>query len=158
MTPDLTASAPLKDKTLAAWLAFLGGPLGLHRFYLHGWGDLWGWLHPIPTALGLWGLERLKVLGQDDALAWWLLPLLALQIAQTCLTAILYALRTPAQWNGRHNPDLDPQAAVGQTRWLTVGAIVGALMVGAVALMSGLALGIQHYVESEVSSARSLQD
>jgi hypothetical protein len=42
----------MKNKTLAAWLAFLGGPLGLHRFYLHGLGDPWGWLLPIPTALG----------------------------------------------------------------------------------------------------------
>ncbi|MFO1212089.1 MAG: NINE protein, partial [Paenacidovorax caeni] len=24
----------MKSKTLATWLAFLGGPLGLHRFYL----------------------------------------------------------------------------------------------------------------------------
>ena len=30
---------PMKNKTLATWLAFLGGPLGLHRFYLHGFGD-----------------------------------------------------------------------------------------------------------------------
>ena len=43
----------MKNKTTAAWLAFLGGPLGLHRFYLHGLGDWLGWLLPIPTALGL---------------------------------------------------------------------------------------------------------
>jgi TM2 domain-containing membrane protein YozV len=42
----------MKNKTVAAWLAFLGGPLGLHRFYLHGLGDMLGWLLPIPTALG----------------------------------------------------------------------------------------------------------
>ena len=24
----------MKNKTLATWLTFLGGPLGLHRFYL----------------------------------------------------------------------------------------------------------------------------
>ena len=28
-----------KNKTVATWLALLGGPLGLHRFYLHGLGD-----------------------------------------------------------------------------------------------------------------------
>ena len=37
-----------KNKTLATWLSFLGGPLGLHRFYLHGLGDWLGWLLPIP--------------------------------------------------------------------------------------------------------------
>ena len=50
----------MKNKTVAAWLAFLGGPLGLHRFYLHGLGDLPGWLLPIPTALGLYGIERVQ--------------------------------------------------------------------------------------------------
>ena len=42
----------MKNKTLATWLTFFGGPLGLHRFYLKGLGDLWGWLLPLPTALG----------------------------------------------------------------------------------------------------------
>ena len=42
----------MKNKTLAAWLAFLGGPLGLHRFYLHGMWDLIGWLLPLPPAPG----------------------------------------------------------------------------------------------------------
>ena len=37
----------MKSKTLATWLAFLGGPLGLHRFYLHGARDLLGWLLPL---------------------------------------------------------------------------------------------------------------
>ena len=50
----------MKNKTVAAWLAFLGGPLGLHRFYLHGLGDMLGWLLPIPTALGLYGVQRVQ--------------------------------------------------------------------------------------------------
>ena len=57
-----------KNKTLATWLTFLGGPLGLHRFYLKGFGDLLGWLLPIPTALGLYGVEdgqRLTALGMN---------------------------------------------------------------------------------------------
>ena len=35
----------LKNKTLAAWLAFIGGQLGLHRLYLYGLSDLWAWAH-----------------------------------------------------------------------------------------------------------------
>lgn len=54
---------PMKNKTFAAWLAFIGGPLGLHRFYLHGLGDWLGWLLPIPTALGWYGIERVQQLG-----------------------------------------------------------------------------------------------
>ena len=79
----------MKNKTLAAWLAFLGGPLGLHRFYLHGLRDLWGWLLPIPTALGLYGIERVQKVGQDDVLSWWLIPLLGFTIAGCGLTAIV---------------------------------------------------------------------
>ena len=47
-----------KNKTVAAWLAFVGGPLGLHRFYLHGLSDMLGWLLPLPTALGLYGVGK----------------------------------------------------------------------------------------------------
>ena len=43
----------MKNKTLAVWLSFVAGPLGLHRFYLRGFGDLLGWFLPIPTAIGL---------------------------------------------------------------------------------------------------------
>lgn len=34
-----------KNKTFAALLSFLFGAAGLHRFYLRGSGDRWGWLH-----------------------------------------------------------------------------------------------------------------
>ena len=84
----------MKSKTLAAWLALVGGPLGLHRFYLHGLGDVLGWLLPIPTALGLYGIERVQKLGQDDTLSWFLIPLLGFTVAACCLTAIVYGLMT----------------------------------------------------------------
>ena len=54
----------MKSKTLATWLAFFGGPLGLHRFYLRGFGDLLGWALPIPTALGVYGINRVGQFGQ----------------------------------------------------------------------------------------------
>jgi len=37
-----------RSKSLATWIAVLGGSLGLHRFYLHGLRDPLGWLHPLP--------------------------------------------------------------------------------------------------------------
>jgi len=65
----------MKNKTLATWITFLFGPLGFHRFYLFGWRDALGWLHPIPTALGLYGFVRVRQYGLDDPVSWWLLPL-----------------------------------------------------------------------------------
>ena len=70
-----------RNKTLAVWLALLGGSLGLHRFYLRGWGDWIGWLHPIAAALGWMGVERVQQYGQDDHLSWVLIPFLGLSIA-----------------------------------------------------------------------------
>ncbi|HEX5806550.1 MAG TPA: hypothetical protein VFY31_09485 [Macromonas sp.] len=140
-----------KNKTLAAWLAFLGGPLGIHRFYLHGLLDVFGWLHPIPTALGLWGLERVQRFGQDDVLSWWLLPWLGLGIAAACLAAIVYALEKPERWNRKHNPGLPADHPAGRTSGLTVTAVVGALMLGAIALMSSLAFAFQRYFEHQVA-------
>ncbi len=66
-----------------------GRPLGLHRFYLHGLGDTLGWLLPVPTALGLYGIQRVQRWGQDDQLSWLLIPLLGFTIAACALVAIL---------------------------------------------------------------------
>ena len=151
MDAALPASNPRpKNKTLAAWLAFVGGTLGWHRLYLYGWLDMWAWVHAIPTALGLWGVERIRTYGQDDALSWVLVPWLGFSLAAACLTAIVYALRSPEQWNARHNPALAGDAPAGQTNWLTIGAIVLSLMVGAVGLMAGLAFSFQRYFEYQV--------
>lgn len=148
-----TLTLPLKhtkNKTLAAWLALIGGTFGWHRLYLYGWNDMWAWAHTIPTALGLWGVDRVLSYGQDDKLSWLLLPLLGFSIAVACLTAILYALRTPEQWNARHNPEQASDAPAGRTHWLTVGAIVCALMLGTIGLMAGLAFSFQRYFEYQI--------
>lgn len=145
-----TTTPRTKNKTLAAWLALVGGGFGWHRLYLYGWSDMWAWAHAIPTALGLWGVDRVITYGQDDKLSWLLLPLLGFSIAAACLTGILYALQPPEKWNEHHNPQSDEQAAAGQTNWLTIGALVFALMFGAISLMSGLAFGFQRYFEYQI--------
>ncbi len=146
----------IKNKTLAAWLAFTLGPLGMHRFYLHGLGDILGWLLPIPTALGLYGIQRVDQLGQDDPLSWVLIPLLGFTIAACALTAIVYGLMTPEKWNAKFNAALAPEAAPGQTHWLTIGAIVFALLVGATSLMSSIVFSFQKYFEYQIEEARKI--
>jgi hypothetical protein len=146
----------MKRKTLAAWLALLGGPLGLHRFYLHGLGDLLGWALPIPTALGLYGIQRVQQLGQDDTLSWLLIPLLGFTIAGCCLTAIVYGLATPEKWNARHNPTLPADAPGGATGWLTIAAVVLSLLVGATVLMASIAFSFQRYFEYQVEEGRKI--
>jgi len=146
----------MKNKTLAAWLAFLGGPLGLHRFYLHGLGDMLGWLLPIPTALGLYGIERARQFGLDDSLSWVLIPFVGFTIAGCALTAIVYGLMTPEKWNARHNPQGAPDAPAGRTGWLTVGAVVVSLFIGATVLMASIAFSFQRYFEHQVEEGRKI--
>ncbi len=146
----------MKNKTLATWLAFLGGPLGLHRFYLHGLGDLVGWLLPIPTALGLYGLQRAGAFGLDDQASWILIPLLGFTIAGCALNAILYGLMATEKWNARFNPGAAPDAPAGQTRWLTVFGLAAALMIGTGVLMASIAFSFQRYFEYQIEEGRKI--
>lgn len=146
----------MKNKTITVWLTLATGPLGLHRFYLYGMGDLLGWLLPIPTALGLYGIERIQQHGVDDQWSWVLIPLLGFTLAGCALNAIVYGLMTPDKWNARFNPTAPPNAVPGQTNWLTIGAIVIALLTGTTALMSSIAFSAQRYFEFQVEEARKI--
>lgn len=146
----------MKNKTLATWLAFVGGPLGLHRFYLHGLGDILGWMLPIPTALGLYGLERVQAYGQDDQLSWLLIPMLGFMLAASALTAIVYGLTTTEKWNLRFNTQAGAEAAPGRTNWLTIGAVIAAMLIGTASLMASLAFSFQRYFEYQVEEARKI--
>lgn len=149
----------MKNKTLSTWLTFLGGPLGLHRFYLFGWGDTVGWALPIPTALGLYGLMRARHIGLDDQLSWVLIPLVGLAIAACALNAIVYGLMSQEKWNARFNGtaiDALEQPAAGRTQWLTIVGVIAAMLVGTTALMGSLAFSFQHYFEWQVELARQI--
>jgi hypothetical protein len=149
-------SAGRKNKTLAVWLALLGGTLGLHHFYLRGLGDWLGWLYPVPAALGWWGVDRVLAYGQDDKLSWVLIPLLGITVAASCLMAIIYALTEKEKWNQQFNPTLAADASTGGTNWLTIGALVFALLLGTIAFMGSLAFGVQRYFEYQIEEARKI--
>ncbi|MFD0667208.1 hypothetical protein ACT80S_05785 [Ramlibacter sp. MAHUQ-53] len=146
----------MKNKTLATWLTFFGGPLGLHRFYLHGLGDLVGWLLPIPTALGVYGIQRVGQFGLDDKTSWVLIPLLGFTFAGCALNAIVYGLMPPAKWNARFNPGADPEAPAGATNWLTVFGLAASLMIGTGVLMASIAFSFQHYFEYQIEEGRKI--
>lgn len=135
----------MRSKTIAVWLAVLGGPLGLHRLYLKGLGNVLGWLHLLPTTLGIYGLERFLTLGQDDRLAWLLMPLLGLMVAQAMLHAIVYGLTPDEKWAARLH---QPLQASG---WGAVLGVMTALLVGATVLMSSIAFGVQKFFEWELA-------
>lgn len=148
----------MKSKTLTAWLAFLGGPLGLHRFYLRGLRDRLAWAILVPTLLGAYGVWRMWNLGQDDVASWILIPLLGFTIAGCCLTGIVYGLMKPEDWNARFNPGADPQAPAGQTRWATIWAIALSLAFGAAVLMASIAISFQAYFNNQVEEGRKISE
>ncbi len=153
--PHLVSDARLtayKSKTLATWLACIGGAFAAHRFYLHGVRDVWAWLHAVPTLAGLYGIHRVQTLGQDDQWSWVLLPLLGLMIAQAGLFAILYGLTPDAKWDDAHNPGHAPR----NTRWLPVLGVIAALMIGATALMATIAFGGQRFFEWQVEESHKI--
>ena len=142
----MTASASAagyKSKTLATWIALVGGSLGLHRFYLHGVHDRWAWFFVAPTLLGLYGVARMRQLGVDDHVAWALIPLLGLTLAAAMTTAIVDGLTPDDRWNARFNPS----GPLHRTDWTTVLGVAVALFVGAGVLMATLAFSAQRYFE-----------
>ena len=148
-------STTAKNKTAAVWLALIFGQLGLHRFYLFGIKDALAWAHPLISAVGWYGVYRVFQYGQDDHVAWLLIPLLGFTLAGTSLTAIYYGLMAPEKWNALHN-EATPDSVAGHTNWLTIAAVVFALLFGAITLMSSIAFSFQRYFEYQVEEARKI--
>ena len=146
----------MKNKTLASWLTFLGGPLGLHRFYIYGLSDRIGRLLPIPTLLGLYGVYRARSIGLDDLWSWVLIPILGLTISACALNAIVYGLMDSEKWNARFNGhDI---GSAGQTNWLTIAAVVASLLVGTTVLTASLAFSAQRYFEYQEEKSQTAID
>ncbi|HUR88334.1 MAG TPA: NINE protein [Ramlibacter sp.] len=146
----------MKNKTVAAWLAFVGGAFGLHRFYLYGVRDWLGWLLPIPSLLGLYGIVRANALGLDDPWSWVLVPLLGITVASCALVAIVYGLMSREKWNARFNAHAGEDHIAGGTNWSTIFAIVLSLMIGTGVLMATLAWGFYNYFNWQVEEGRRI--
>lgn len=151
--PMSTPHARYRSKTLATWLAVMGGTLGLHRLYLKGVKDPLGWLHLPPTLLGLAGVIRMRQLGQDDQLAWVLIPVLGLMISFGMLCAILYGLTPDEKWDATRNPGHEPT----RTAWGPVLGVIAALLVGAAILMGTIAFSIQKLFEWDLAATKGAQ-
>jgi hypothetical protein len=82
-----------------------------------------GWLLPIPTALGLYGMQRAAAWAGRPRWSWLLIPLLGFTIAGCALTRHRLRLMPPERWNARFNPQARPtrrrahQLAAPLARW-----------------------------------------
>lgn len=143
MTAATARGGRAPSKAIATWLAFLGGSLGLHRLYLHGFRDPWVWLFPWPTFAGAYGFWRMREWGVDDARGALLVPLLGAMVAGTMLVAIVYGLTSDERWAARHGGDPRRRHAA----WPTLVAVALALATGASIAMATIAFTAQRYFE-----------
>ncbi len=141
-----------KSKTLATWLALAGGSVGLHRFYLFGARDPWAWLIMLPTVVGAYGVYRMRDLGQDDVLAWWLIPLLGFALAASMLNAVIYGLRADDKWNAQFNAQ-STTTKPSTSGWQAIVGVMVALLLGTGVLMATIAFSAQRYFEYQVETA-----
>ena len=155
--PALRDPDDVPSKTLATWIAVIGGSIGLHHFYLHGWRSRLGWLYPIPTLVGLAGAVRMRNLGVDDRLSWALIPWLGLTISIGMLCAIVIGLTTDARWARlyagdptqpvvratRDEDDESPPPGMVRTGWAPVLGVILALMIGGGVLMGTIAFTVE---------------
>ena len=111
-TPQSTGG-PFRSKTLTALLACLGGAFGLHRFYLYGKRDLFGWLHLCAALAGLAGLSLLMASQRGSLLGWVLVVPGDISLLAGFLTAIVYGLRPDEKWDAQFNAGTARRSARG---------------------------------------------
>ncbi|WP_353190104.1 hypothetical protein [Pandoraea pnomenusa] len=143
-----------KSKTLTAGLAMLFGTLGLHRFYLYGLRDRFGWAHLVGSACGVagWGL---LVTSELRSPAGWALTILgAISLFSAFLAAIVYGLRPDERWNAQFNSGAQHKSRSG---WTAVIIVAISLFVGAMLMMSGFAVAFQTYFETHDTPNRLSQ-
>ena len=159
----MTAAPVLRDpedvpsKSLATWIAVIGGSVGLHHFYLRGFRSPWGWLYPIPSLVGLAGVLRMRDLGVDDRLSWAMIPWLGLTVSVGMLCAIVIGLTTDAKWARkyaiapgqpmvqatREEDEDSPPPGLVRTGWAPVLGVILALMIGGGVLMGTIAFSVE---------------
>jgi hypothetical protein len=120
-----------KNKTFAALLAAVTGSIGLHRFYLFGKKDFWGWIHAATLPLA-----ALLIAARPDAPALFTGAPLTLSMLAGFLEALVLGLTPDDKWDARHNPASGRQSDSG---WPLAVLLVLTLGTGAIALIAAIA-------------------
>ena len=124
-------TASHKNKTFAALLTLLFGGAGLHRFYLHGMRDRWGWLHAAALLLsgGLLAQDPSRALLVNTA------PLV-LSVLASCIETFVIGLMADEKWDAHYNATSGQQS---DTSWMVAVLMVINLGYGATLMMIALA-------------------
>lgn len=120
-----------KNKTFATLLAAVTGSIGLHRFYLFGKRDFWGWMHAATLPLA----ALLAAFQPGAPLLFTGAPLVVSALGGL-LEALVLGLTPDEKWDARHNQDSGRQSASG---WPLALLLVLTLGAGAIALIAAIA-------------------
>jgi TM2 domain-containing membrane protein YozV len=124
-------TATHKNKTLATFLAAVTGGFGVHRFYLHGKKDGWGWLHFVTVPLSMLAIAA----GGDRQSMFLALPFIVSVLA-AFIEALVIGLTPDDKWDAQFNPASGRQT---DSRWPLALLLVLTLGVGAVAMIATIA-------------------
>lgn len=120
-----------KNKTFATLLSSLLGTFGIHRFYLRGIKDRWGWVHLATLPISLL-----------YAKLFFNLPLfvtaspLMLSALSGLLEALILGLTPDEKWDAKFNPNSEQRS---HSHWPLALILVLTLAIGATALIAMLA-------------------
>ena len=120
-----------KNKAFATLLAAVTGGLGLHRFYLRGLGDRWGWVHI--ASVPLTGIVLATGIAQHTLFQ---AGFLVLSILVGFVEALVLGTMPDEKWDDRYNQHSGRTSASG---WPVVLLLVLTLGLGASALTAVLA-------------------
>ncbi len=120
-----------KNKTLATLLAIVLGGFGIHRFYLYGLRDVWGWLHlvTVPVSLAIWFAapeQQLLFVG----------GLFVVSALAGLLEALVIGLTPDQRWDANHNPASGRQSSSG---WPVILLLILAMASGTTGLIAAIA-------------------
>jgi len=138
--PAARDGQPFRVKAVAGLLALLAGALGAHRLYLGA--RLW-WIYPLIALPPLgWAMQ---------AQEWFREPgffIAAVVQVVAMVEAIVFCLTPDERWDARWNPGSGQRSASG---WAAVLVAIAALILGAILLMSVMAIALEGYFASRLN-------
>ena len=127
----MKTNTPHKNKTLATFLALLFGGAGLHRFYLHGMRDSWGWLHAASLILSL-----LLLAGAPERALLINMAPLVLSVLASSIETFIIGLMPDEKWDAIFNAESGIET---DTSWPVPLMMVANLFCGATLLLITIA-------------------
>ncbi|PUA20178.1 hypothetical protein [Glaciimonas sp. PCH181] len=120
-----------KNKTFATFITTVFGSIGLHRFYLYGAKDMWGWLHFITLPLSLLALA----LWPEKQHIFLFAPLLISALIAV-LEALVTGLMPDEKWDALRNAGSGKKS---DTTWAIAVILVFTVGLGATGLIAAIA-------------------